>query len=92
MNKEIFNNSFDELLSMNHNESLAETIAKDVSSNIKELFIMSESERLKTIMELLMKAERRLHVEHNPQDKCNGYRERKLNTSHGQIELEVPKL
>jgi transposase-like protein len=42
-------------------------------------------------MELLMKAERRLHVEHNPQDKCNGYRERKLNTSLGQIELEVPR-
>jgi len=91
MNKKIFNNSFEGLLSKNYNESLAESIAKYLSSNIKELFIMSESERLKTIMEILMKAERRFHVDNNPQDKCNGYRPRKLNTSMGQIELEVPR-
>ena len=72
-------------------ELLAEMISTDISSNLSELLSMSEASRFKAIMEILMKAERTLHVENSIKDKANGYMKRKLNTSMGQVELNVPR-
>ena len=70
---------------------LAELISHDISSKLPELISMSETARFKAIMEILMKAERTLHLENYLNDKGNGYMKRKLNTSFGQIELNVPR-
>ena len=72
-------------------ETLSESLAKELSDNIHELFFMNETERIKTLMNILMKAERELHLQNSPNDKGNGFRTRKLNTSMGQIELNVPR-
>ena len=81
-NNFIFNNT--------NKETLAETLAKDLSGNIEQLLFMNETERIKTLMNILMKAERELHLQNYPNDKGNGFRTRKLNTSLGQIQLNVP--
>ena len=72
-------------------EELSERISSEIVSQLPELLLSSEKERLKTIMEILMKAERNIHIANNPSDKGNGYRNRKVNSSLGQIELKVPR-
>ena len=72
-------------------ELLAELISNDISSKLPELLSMSETARFKAIMEILMKAERTVHLENSLNDKGNGYMKRKLNTSLGQLELKVPR-
>ena len=79
------------LLSKLNSEYLAELISEDISSKLPELLSMSETARFKAIMEILIKAERSLHLESSISDKGNGYVKRKLNTSMGQIELNVPR-
>ena len=79
------------LLSKSESEYLAELISDDIASKLPELISMSEKARAKAIMEILMKAERSLHLDNSPFDKGNGYVKRKLNTSMGQIELNVPR-
>ena len=64
---------------------LDEIIAKDLYNNIEQLFIMSELGKFKTLMSILIKAERELHLQNSPNDKGNGFRIRKLNTSIEQI-------
>lgn len=46
---------------------------------------------LQTAMNLLMAAERSLHLQNNPLDKANGFFERELGTSLGSINLKVPR-
>jgi len=92
-NKQIYQNS---LFNYNYStatlsQSLAEIISQDISSKLHDLISMSDSARFKTIMEILMKAERAIHLENSISDKANGYMKRKLNTSMGQIELNVPR-
>ena len=78
------------ILTNSEREIVAEEIAEYLSNNPEILFI-NNKEKFKLIMELLMRAERRLHLDNSPNDKGNGYTKRKLNTSMGQIELNVPR-
>lgn len=51
----------------------------------------SAAEILQTAMNLLMQAERNLHLNGNPADKGNGYFTRELGTAMGKINLQVPR-
>ena len=46
---------------------------------------------LQTSMNMLMQAERNLHLEQNPHDKGNGYFKRQVGTPMGALALEVPR-
>jgi putative transposase len=46
---------------------------------------------LEKAFEVVMKAERDLHLEEHPQDKANGYYERSLGTPVGALALQVPR-
>ena len=51
----------------------------------------STSKILEHVFNLLMKAERHIHLEQNSNDKANGYYHRKLGTPVGALGLEVPR-
>jgi len=72
-------------------ETLTEMLSEILSEKLSQLLFASEPERIKTLLEILMKAERELHLENSENDKGNGYRQRKLNTSYGQIDLNIPR-
>ena len=58
----------------------------------KEYYRSEVKSILKELFEGLMKEERREHLDENPNDKGNGFYERELITSMGQLEdLEVPR-
>ena len=78
------------ILTSSEREIVVEEIVEYLVNN-PEILFMNNKEKFKLIMELLMRAERRLHLDNSPNDKGNGYTKRKLNTSMGQIELNVPR-
>jgi len=52
---------------------------------------ISASQILESAMNLLMLAERNLHLQQNPSDKGNGYFDRKLGPPLGQLDLQIPR-
>lgn len=52
---------------------------------------LSVKSLLETMLNLVMKAERNVHLQSNPEDKGNGYFNRQLGTPLGSLSLEVPR-
>jgi transposase-like protein len=75
----------------NHHEHLANHLAKNILDEIQSGNKVSPTQILQTSMNLLMQAERQLHLEQNPEDKGNGFFERKLGTPMGELSLSVPR-
>jgi len=77
-----------------YKEIISEIIANELSDSLFDLMKMTTKERVKTISEIIMKAERELHLlngRYSNSDKANGYYKRKLNSSVGEIELRIPR-
>ncbi len=75
-----------------YKEIISEIIANELSDSIFDLMKMTTKERVKTISEIIMKAERSLHLLNDSENsnKANGYYKRKLNSSLGEMELNIP--
>jgi transposase-like protein len=52
---------------------------------------LTTAQILQSVLNQLMKAERALHLEGEPDDKGNGFYERQLGTPSGNIQLQVPR-
>lgn len=70
---------------------LANELASRILSDIQQGNQISPVTILEASMNLLMEAERRLHLEQHPQDKGNGYFDRKLGTPMGELSLHIPR-
>ena len=82
------------IISQKHKEIISEIIANELSKSLFDIMEMTTKERIKFISEIIMKAERKLHLlngKYSASDKANGYYKRKLNSSLGEIELNVPR-
>lgn len=64
-------------------ENMINELQTDSNLTLKQL--------LQTGMNLLMAAERQLHLQQQPQDKGNGYFARQLGTPLGSLDLKVPR-
>lgn len=74
-----------------HNKQLATDLANQILAEIQAGQQISPAHILQASMNMLMQAERKVHLEQNPQDKGNGSFTRKLGTSLGALALEVPR-
>lgn len=79
------------MLKDNQVSSVAETAINDIVSKMQQGGNIGATQLLETAMNLVMMAERNLHLSQNPSDKGNGYFERKLGTPMGQLDLQVPR-
>jgi len=82
------------IISQEHKDIISEIIANELSKSLFDIMEMTTKERIKFISEIIMKAERELHLlngKYSASDKANGYYKRKLNSSLGEIELNVPR-
>ena len=52
---------------------------------------LSSAQILQSVINQLMRAERSLHLENDPQDKANGYYPRDLGSATGTLHLQVPR-
>lgn len=52
---------------------------------------LSTSQILQSVLNLVMRAERSLHLEQHPQDKANGYYSRELGSPNGTLQIQVPR-
>ena len=66
-------------------------LANEICQNLDSLINASQKERLKTALEIVMKAERVLHLLQDTNDKANGFYDRSLHTSMGAINISVPR-
>jgi len=73
------------------NNSITNSVVNEMITKIQNGDNISAKEILESAMNLLMMAERNLHLQQNNQDKGNGYFHRKLGTPLGQLNLEVPR-
>lgn len=67
------------------------TAVQDMITKIQNGDNIGPAQILQTAMNLLMLAERNLHLEHSPNDKANGFFERELGTPIGTVNLKVPR-
>lgn len=74
-----------------HNKHLANELASQILNDIQMGNNITPAHILQASMNMLMLAERQLHLEQNPQDKGNGSFERKLGTPLGELALSVPR-
>ena len=65
--------------------------AAEILKNAQELHQASPQRRLELIYEMLMRAERNLHLENNLQDKANGFYPRSIGTASGNLQVLVPR-
>ena len=74
-------------------DALAQEIGRVVLQALEERVGTPQprSQLMALFLELLMKAERRLHLEGNDKDKANGYYKRTVGTTAGPIEVMVPR-
>lgn len=75
----------------NQNKYLANNLAKSILEEIQMGNNITPTQILQASMNMLMLAERKLHLEQNPSDKGNGSFERKLGTPMGELSLSVPR-
>jgi len=66
-------------------------MAQEILENLDHLSQASHKEKLRTIMEIIMRAERNLFLAQHPEDRANGYYQRSLNTASGPVPLSVPR-
>ena len=66
-------------------------MAQEILENLDHLSQASHKEKLRTIIEIIMRAERNLFLAQHPDDRANGYYSRSLNTASGSIPLSVPR-
>ena len=64
---------------------------EDIVNNIKQESNMAPAQILQTAMNLLMLAERNLHLQYTSDNKANGFFDRELGTTLGNIKLKVPR-
>lgn len=76
---------------MTNNISNYNAIAEDMLNNIKSESNMAPAQILQTAMNLLMMAERNLHLQNASDNKANGFFDRDLGTTLGNIKLKVPR-
>lgn len=72
-------------------EQLNHQFVSQILKDIEQGRNPSASDMLQTSMNLLMMAERGLHLQEHPHDKGNGYFKRKLGTPMGELSLNVPR-
>lgn len=74
------------------NQALNADLFKQLSSQLQENpGQITPLHLLQTSMNMLMQAERNLHLEQQTSDKANGYYSRKLGTPMGTLQLDVPR-
>jgi putative transposase len=78
-------------MTINHNKNLANELANQILNEIQMGNNITPAHILQASMNMLMLAERQLHLEQNPHDKGNGTFERKLGTPLGELTLTVPR-
>jgi putative transposase len=71
--------------------SLADSIASDMLTKIQNGDNIAPTQILQTAMDLIMLAERNLHLQKSCNDKANGFFERELGTALGPINIKVPR-
>lgn len=74
-----------------HNQNPANELANEILNEIKMGNNITPAHILQASMNMLMLAERQLHLDQNPQDKGNGTFDRKLGTPLGELALTVPR-
>lgn len=74
-----------------HNKPLTNELVTQILNEIALGHQISPARILEASMNLLMQAERKLHLEQNPEDKGNGSFSRQLGTAIGKLNLEVPR-
>ena len=71
--------------------SFADEVVQDMVTKIQNGDNIAPAQILQTAMNLLMVAERNLHLQNSVQDKANGFFDRELGTALGTINLKVPR-
>lgn len=74
-----------------HNKTLANDLANQILNDIDQGSNITPAQILQASMNMLMMAERQLHLDQNPTDKGNGSFARKLGTPLGELQLQVPR-
>lgn len=78
-------------MTIEHNKNLANELANQILNEIEQGHQITPAHILQASMNMLMQAERKLHLEQNPQDKGNGSFTRQLGTAIGPLTLNVPR-
>jgi putative transposase len=85
----MYNN--EKMNNINQDPYLSNAVIENMLSEIQKGNKPTAAEILQTAMNLLMLAERNLHLDNNVFDKGNGYFKRELGTPMGKIGLRVPR-
>ena len=73
------------------NNLFSSASVEDILTKLQNNNNIGSAQILQTAMNLLMLAERNLHLENTTENKANGFFERQLGTSLGTINLKVPR-
>jgi len=76
---------------LNTNQSINDSTIKNMLTKLEEDGNLAPAQILQTAMNLLMLAERNVSLQNNFSNKANGFFERDLGTSIGNIKLKVPR-
>jgi transposase-like protein len=68
-----------------------EAVSPELLGQLRPLLDAAPAQRAELVYNLLMRAERDLHLQQNPGDKANGFYDRQLGTAAGPLSLEVPR-
>lgn len=81
----------EKISSTNSDSSIYNAVIKDMLDEIQKGNNPTTAEILQTTMNMLMLAERNLHLNANTADKGNGYFNRELGTPMGKLDIRVPR-
>lgn len=68
------------------------SLALELAKNLKDLQSATGQKQSEVFYNLMMKAERALHLDSNPEDKSNGFYDRSLGSVNGELSLQVPRV